>query len=209
MSMSLMPRRTSESAYLRIEDLLLEYSVPNGEICRIILEDNRALFQKALGSSHNHQAWSGGYCDHVQEVMNIAVVLYKVLSAKRPLQFTLGQALLVLFFHDIEKPWAYYLNDKGALVRNPDIVTKVERKAFRDKKLAEYGILLTPGEENAMRYVEGENDDYTSGRRVMNELAAFCHMCDVWSARGWHNYPKEQNDPWNGAGRARDEEVTS
>jgi hypothetical protein len=26
-------------------------------------------------------------------------------------------------------------------------------------------------------------------------------MCDVASARLWHDYPLEQDDPWEGAGR--------
>ena len=39
--------------------------------------------------------------------MIIAAVLHKEFSSLRPLPFTLSDALLVLFLHDLEKPWAY------------------------------------------------------------------------------------------------------
>lgn len=134
----------------------------------------------AFGSSHNHQAWPGGYLDHVQEVMNIAINLYTALECMRsPMPFALSDALLVLFLHDLEKPW------KGSIAT----WTKESRRALRSDLIARAGIVLTAVQENAMRYVEGEGDDYTPTKRVMNELAAFCHMCDVCSARIWHDRP--------------------
>jgi predicted RNA-binding Zn-ribbon protein involved in translation (DUF1610 family) len=51
-----------------------------------------------------------------------------------------------------------------------------------------------------MRYVEGEFDDYSNQQRAMWPLAAFCHSCDVLSARLWPEYPRP-NDPWQGAAR--------
>ena len=50
--------------------------------------------------------------------------------------------------------------------------------------------MLSTEQENAMKYAEGELDDYTNQRRVMNELAGFVHICDVLSARVFHNYPR-------------------
>ena len=46
-------------------------------------------------------------------------------------------------------------------------------------------------QQNALRYKEGEGDDYDPHKRVAGELAAFCNNCDVWSARGWHDFPKK------------------
>ena len=190
--------------YSRIEELLDRYSVPHGDKCLKILKDHRKLFETAPGSSHNHQTWRGGYIDHVHEVMNWAVLFYSVIkNVGRPMSFTLGQVLLVLFLHDLEKPWAYYLDENGNFIQNPNILTKAERKAFRDKKIKEYGIELTPAEANAFRYVEGELQDYSSETRVMNEMAALCHICDVWSARGNYDYPKAEDDSWLGAQRFR------
>lgn len=62
---------------------------------------------------------------------------------------------------------------------------------------------IDSGQRNALTYVEGEINDYSSQKRVMNELAAFCHKVDVWSARGWCDYPKARGDGWAGAKRVR------
>lgn len=59
-----------------------------------------------------------------------------------------------------------------------------------------YGAHITPAMENAFAYIEGEPDtEYKSGERLMCPLAAFCHMCDIYSAR---MFPSEQNvwAPW-------------
>jgi hypothetical protein len=149
---------------------------PNRERCLRLWKDNVDLFGAARGSSYNHQAWAGGYLEHVREAMDIAVTLYRALTDSRRFSFMLEDALLVLFLHDLEKPWKI----------SHDLMTKTARETFRLAKIAEYGIELTDVQSNALKYVEGEGDDYRSDRRVMSELAAFCHMCDVASARIWH-----------------------
>ena len=69
------------STYRSLNELLEMIEEPNGSICRKVLQDNYNLFSKARGSSHNHQAWEGGYLDHLTEIMNIAMVLYEPLNA--------------------------------------------------------------------------------------------------------------------------------
>jgi hypothetical protein len=105
-------------AYLTLEALVGKIDGSNGAACARLLVGNRRLFESARGSSHNHQAWSGGYVDHVTEVMNVAVVLYDALNTKRPLPFTLSDALLVLFLHDIEKPWVRLAGGRRPSVRS-------------------------------------------------------------------------------------------
>lgn len=83
------------------------------------------------------------------------------------------------------------------------LTTKAQFKQFREDKLLEYGLRLTPEQLNGLIYVEGEISDYSSKHRVMNELAAFCHKVDNWCARGWYDYPKAENDEWHGAQRFR------
>jgi hypothetical protein len=39
--------------------------------------------------------------------MNTAVILYHTFGQLRPMPFSLSDALVVLFVHDLEKPWAY------------------------------------------------------------------------------------------------------
>ena len=195
--------RAPSVPYLSIEQLLDLVHEPCRTGCLQLLEENRARFETAHGSVHNHQAWPGGYLDHVTEVMNIAVLLYPTLSAARTLPFTLSSALLVLYLHDVEKPWKYEQSgtdgtlDEIALLKGD----KLAQHFFREGVLRRYGINLIPKEANAFRYVEGELDEYDNRRRVMNELAGFCHACDVLSARLWHAFPSAEGDPWSGARR--------
>jgi hypothetical protein len=190
--------------YSSIDVLLEQIDEPNRSGCKLLLQEHRKLFQVVQGSTNNHQNWSGGYFDHIQEVMNIAVVLYSALNQARPLEFSLSDALLIVYLHDLEKPWKYELKDDGQLHELPEMKDKSFQIEFRMEAIKKYGIELTPEQENAMRYVEGEGKDYSSRRRVAGPLAAFCHLCDVTSARIWFNNPLNVNDPWLGASRVRD-----
>ena len=190
--------------YRTIEELLDFIDEPNGSICKKILSDNRKLFQTVQGSTSNHQNWPGGYFDHVQEIMNIAVLLYYQLDAVRPLPFSLSDLLLVVYFHDIEKPWKYELREDGQLYHIPSMKTKEDHQRFRMAKLKEYGIVFTPEQENGIKYAEGELNDYSNRHRVVGTLACVAHMCDVCSARLWFNHPMENKDPWTWARRIRD-----
>ena len=169
---------------LTLANLLDVVEPVNRKKCYQLLLDNMERFERAMGSSHNHQAWTGGYLDHVREVMHIGLTLYSALNSMRPLPFSMGDASLVLFLHDLEKPW----KDAESIW---DFKTKAGRKKFRLDKLTEYDIQLTPEQHNALEYVEGEGSDYSPKRRVMNEMAAFCHMCDVASARIWFDEPNK------------------
>lgn len=190
--------------YLSVDALVDLIDDPNRAACVRILADHRRLFQTVQGSTNNHQAWPGGYFDHVQEVMNIAAALHGQLNVLRPLPFSLSDLLLVVFLHDIEKPWKYELREDGQLHHRPGQETKEDHQRFRMAKLAEYGIVLTPEQDNGLKYVEGELGDYSGRRRVMGPLAAVAHMCDVCSARLWFDHPLAADDPWPGASRVRD-----
>ncbi len=191
--------------YLTLDELIKLIDEPNRTACELILSENRELFEKTPGSTHNHQTWPGGYIDHVTDGMNFGRHLYPFMeSFGRPLPFTLSDALLVFYLHDLEKPWRILVDAEGNASNRAELSTKEEFKVFREAKLIEYGIRLTPNQLNGLTYVEGEQKDYSSHHRVMNELAAFCHMIDNWCARGWYNYPKiEGEDEWTGARRFR------
>jgi hypothetical protein len=172
--------------YLDLSALLALVPQPNHSKLWKIINEHWATVAVAHGSSHNHQAWKGGYLDHVAETMNIACQLYRTLSLRK-LPFYLHEALEVMFLHDIEKPFADELKAAGKY-------TKADRKQFRTDTIQKYEIKLTPAQENALRYVEGVPDsEYTPGERTMGELAAFCHCCDILSARLWHD--KGENVP--------------
>jgi hypothetical protein len=178
------PQDYRHSGYKTITDLLHEYVGAKEPLLKL-LQDHWGRIREAAGSSHNHQAWKGGYLDHIAEVMNIAELLYYTMDHLRLLPFSLSDALVVLFLHDLEKPWKYVPSD---IV----LKTKEDRKRFRDELIAQYGIELNDMQKNALRYVEGVPDsEYTPGERTMGELAAFCHMCDIASARLWHDRGRE------------------
>jgi hypothetical protein len=182
-----------------MDEMFWRIGGPNGEACRKILEDNLELFQAVQGSTDNHQAWPGGYYDHVLEAMNTAFILYNSLSHARPLPFTRPDALFIVFLHDIEKPWQYELRDDGQLHHVLSMETREMAHAFRKRKLAEYGIELTPKLENALNYDEGKSTDRSPSLR----LGAFCHLAAVASAHIWHDHPMKRDDPWKGARRVR------
>lgn len=188
--------------YNTIEYLIDLIDEPNKSICNKILQDNRQLFELASGSTNNHQVWSGGYIDHITDGMNYINHLYDFdNSFGRVLPFSKSDALLIFFLHDLEKPWRFEIKD-NQIVNRSNLSSKEDFKQFREEKLKEYNLILTPYQLNGLTYVEGEGKDYKSTHRVMNELAAFCHKADVWSARAWFDYPK-LDDEWIGATRVR------
>ena len=184
--------------YLPLHKLVELIDQPNRAACSEFLAKHAEMLKRAKGSNRNHQAWEGGYLDHLTEVMNIAVVLYYQLDSLRPLPFTISDALLVLFLHDIEKPWKQ--QDKSlALESGSGVKDDAAIKEFKAKIIGESGFVLTKTHKNAIDYAEGEGLGYTGAKRVQTPLAAFVHMCDVWSARGWYNHPSKLADPWKGA----------
>ncbi len=183
-------------------DLLDEkYQLP----CKVLLWENRKLFESTPGSSANHQCWRGGYIDHLTEIMNLGVWLYTTLKKKtsRPLPFSLSDLLLVLFLHDLEKPWKYEMDEDGSLRYRSGVRTKAEQKKFRADKIYVAGIVLTPVQQNGLDFAEGEIEDHSASHRCMGEIGALVHVCDVLSARLFHSYPLANGDPWIGAKRFR------
>jgi len=138
---------------------------------------------EAKGSSNNHQNWEGGYFDHVEEIFKYAIRLYETLTQDRDLDFSLSDALLVLFLHDIEKPIKY-----SKLSTQYNLTDNDLRKTLIDK----FGFKLTEEHNLALKYIHGEGDDYRKDKRVMSPLCAFCHCCDVISARIFFDYPERQ-----------------
>ncbi len=180
--------------YHSIEEAVGLIDEPNRQICLRFLKQNKELLQTAYGSKANHQAWKGGYIDHITEVMNIAITLYESLNQRRVLPFSLSDALLILFLHDLEKPWKYTKNLSGEWDIKPEMKDKKYIQGFVKDKIKEYTFTLTPQQNNGLEYVEGEHLAWTPGKRTMGPLAAFAHMCDTWSARGWYEYPKNKEE---------------
>lgn len=196
--------KNKQPVYSSLDLMLAQIPGTNGEACRQICNDFRELFDTAPGSSHNHQVWPGGYSDHITDAMNTVGLLFDSLAATgREMPFKRSDALLVIFLHDLEKPFKFTLDEAGNLTDNPDIPDKATRTRKRLEVIEQYGIELDEQQANALKYVEGIRDeDYTPKARVMGELAALCHCADILSARMWYNYPlPEGEDEWSGAFR--------
>src|SRR5690606_18504471 len=85
----------------------------------------------------------------------------------------------------------------------PELLDKEMSERFKRELLDRYGVTLSPVQANALEFVEGIRDDkYRKDSRAMSELAAMCHMADLWSARGWYNHPLPEDDQWHKACRA-------
>jgi hypothetical protein len=69
----------------RIETLLGFVKEPLRSECSEFIKTYAPLFNTSKGSAIKHQAWPGGYRDHITEVMQIAMVTYSALESIRPL----------------------------------------------------------------------------------------------------------------------------
>jgi hypothetical protein len=173
-----------------VEQFLNEIDVKNRDQAVAFWHDLCQYLPKTPGSGKSHQAWEYGYRDHLQEVMNIACILYERLGKERSLPFTLSSALLVLFLHDCEKPFRRASEaELQAFLWVKERPIKSD-KTFQKLVISHYGFLLSADELNGLKYVEGENEAYVEGQRVQGPLAAFCHVCDTISARIWFDYPR-------------------
>ena len=141
--------------------------------------DHSELIERSRGSKTKHQAWEGGYVDHLGEIFRIAEANYSALSAIRPLPFTPDAAVIVLYFHDVEKIWKY----------TTGLPKDFDKDRYYDKTLKEvYGIVFSDEERNGLHYIHGESDsEYDPHVRKAGPLAAFCHAADIISARMWFN----------------------
>jgi len=167
----------------RIERLLAnEVEEPHRTDCLAFIERHEELFDTSKGSATKHQPWPGGYRDHITEVMEIAVVTYKALETIRPLPFSLSDALLCCFLHDIEKVWKHALNP-------------CHRGDIDKEETLESCFQLNDEHRNAIKYAHGEGDDYHPTERVQGPLGAFVHHCDNTSARIWFDKP-EPGERW-------------
>jgi len=144
--------------------------------CINLLKFLTTNYSDAPGSSHNHQAYSGGYYKHISDALEYAIILYRELESlpdRTSLNFTLSDAILVLFLHDLEKPIKYSKDYNGT----------EDSETIRDSLIKQFDVQLTEEQKLAIKYIHGEGSDYKKDQRVMSPLCAFCHCCDVISAR--------------------------
>lgn len=172
--------------YLDTLQLLDHVEEPNRSIAKNLRNHLLEECPTALWSSNNHQAWEGWYFWHITEILNYAVVLYWAVEQVRPVPFTLWDTILVLFLHDLEKPYTYTNHTN-------DAYKKLSDYALRDTVIKDRWFQLTDDHRNGLLYVHGEWNDHRKDKRVQWPLAAFCHCIDTISARIYFDFPKEKN----------------
>lgn len=177
---------------LTLDDLLELMEKEHSKICRKITSAYKGDIYAVPGSTAKHQAWEGGYIDHLIEVMNIGVLLYNALDKKRRLKFSLSSTLFVLFMHDMDKLFRFGIGTnmpkfaRGVGKDYPEILKEFMKKDYR--------YILTVEEFNAIKYVHGEGEDYHPTEKVMLPLATLVHCCDIISARIWFDEGKNREE---------------
>lgn len=159
-----------------------------------ICEDYKGIILSIPGSVSKHQSWEGGYIAHVEEAMNMGIILYHQLTIRRPLDFSLSDLLFCIFLHDFDKVQRYQVTPAG--VQRKTVYSKDFLDKTSDLLLQKYGYRLTEDEYKGIKYAHGEPDsEYSPDTRVTNQLGALVHCCDYISARIWHDYGK-LHDSW-------------
>lgn len=152
--------------------------------------DYEDFIKTAKGSKKKHQAWQGGYVDHLVECMMIGDMMYERFEWVRPLAFDFANVVKVLYFHDVEKIFKYgpyYLDDLDEF----ESATFEKKDWFYKEGLPErYNVVFTDEELNALTYIHGEKE--YGDEKQMLPLGAFCHACDCLSARMWFDHPTKQ-----------------
>ncbi len=188
---------TNERLTISFEQWLERIEGVNGEIIQRIMSDSeiRDRIETAPGSRGAHQAFPGGYREHMRQTMMIASHLYELAVASKLFDqlpseeyFSESDALLVMFLHDIEKPFLFGFDEQGDIIMLQPM-TKDDRTQFRSDFIDQFGFELTDTHTNALQFVEGVRDkDYVPGNRADKPLAALCHAADNFSARGFYDY---------------------
>ena len=135
--------------------------------------ENKERFDTAPGSKRKHQAWRGGYADHLSDVVEIGTRMHRTLSPPIDLE----DFVLVTFLHDLDKVFTY---------TEPCLIIQDKFEFILDTAAA-YGVSLTYPQMNALRYAHGEGGAHNPEYRIINELGAFLHAADILSARVFHS----------------------
>lgn len=176
---------------LPLNKLLKKVEPQKADICQRIIIDYGDHIRTIPGSLGKHHAWVGGYISHVEESMNLAVILYDDLNSRRRLPFSLSDALFALFLHDFDKIIRYERKQNGEVSSKTyegDYVDQIDQILS-----SKYGYRLASEERNAIKYAHGEGSDYHPTDRVMLPLATLVHCCDIISARIWFDEGREHS----------------
>lgn len=159
-------------------------------VCKQVCSDYRDTMFDIPGSSTKHHVWRGGYVSHLEEAMNIAIVLYEALNARRRLHFSVGDMLFALFLHDFDKLIRYKKTKDGFAATGSYSEDYPEKTA--ELLQERYSYKMSTEEFNAIKYAHGEGKDYHPTDRVILPMGTLVHCADIISARIWHDKGKDR-----------------
>ncbi len=165
--------------FKRLQQLIIEnIDSPNREGCLKAMDENRQRILTSPGSSHNHQVYPGGWLKHNVDAIRLAMAIYPTFNDIMNSQpdFSRGDVVLGIFWHDWEKPFKYV---------DPVIQfnTSMEKQEFVFDEAEKYEINLSPIHRNIIKYIHGEGKDYDPNKKVQFPATALAHAVDTLSAR--------------------------
>jgi hypothetical protein len=180
----------SNLLHLRLVDFLNNMQDPRKVKLIQIYNEHKDLFHISKGSNTKHQAWPGGYADHLTETFRVNQVTYEALATglRKP-PFSKDSAIISLFFHDAEKLFKY--GPQNHTESNQWRALQIQKNlSWEDVKYLVIEALIceslesffTQDERNALKYTHGEGSDYQKDKHVSCPLAAHVHHCDNTSS---------------------------
>jgi len=141
----------------------------------------KVLIEMVPASVKYHHNWTGGYQDHVRQVIEKAVMLYSS-TGDIKLNFTLDDVILVAYIHDLDKLFRYQRMKQPKDGREWEFAgdyPSYDDSAKVAMMCAEFGILLTDVHLEALAMHHGGWSANSS--RTMTPLAVILHSADLMS----------------------------
>lgn len=180
--------------------------------------EERVTFDPASTIEHYHNAFVGGYCDHILRVIEYSRLVYKMYE-KLGLDvsnFTLNELLFAALNHDLGKlglpadgHHGYDVNQSEWHRKNQGKIYDVNKHSpfglIQDKSLfilQHYLVQMTYNEYNAIRIHDGMYDKANEAYYLTNQphsklrsnIAMILHQADIMAARfEWERWAKESN----------------
>jgi hypothetical protein len=146
----------------------------------------QSLIETVPASIKYHHNWTGGYQDHVLQVIERAVGLYHQLYTNEetmvPSDFRMDDVILVAYIHDLDKLFRYQKVKEPKDGREWDYVKDYpayDESAKVATMCAQYGIILEDKHLGALAMHHGGWS--SNPNRTMSPLAVIIHSADLMS----------------------------
>jgi len=168
------------SHLLNIEDY-------NNFKCINLLDYILDKYPNPTGTIYDDNSYESDYYKHMSDILDYASKMFKHLLLKVKLEFSLSDAILVLFLHDIVTTIKYtpVLTKTGVIDENGMIEEEIyEYETASYDEIIEilinkFNIKLTEEHKLVLKHIHGEGEDYRKNKKILSPLSAFCHSCEL------------------------------